>query len=291
MMANSDYTFTQVLNGTGYFCEEYDTGFSQGVKDLQSYLRQIGYIEITANGRFGSETTTAVKNFQEESKLSQDGIAGQQTVQRLNVARQSPYYLMCGGARLTTAEWGRDNILAGNFDDLDLLSRIIYAEHTTNTTDQDGVALVIHNRAYSGSTEYMESASDYPKASRFARVVGKRTAGYGTALETNTQAKRPLRGYSGNASTSYVDPAWKNAVDRALTLVEGKTISLTGYAVSGTTITSQRITVSTAKNAEYLNQISWTSYVSHCRSNEIDTSVTPITFQTTSGGNVICKIK
>ena len=48
-MANSSYTFAQVVGGTGFFSKSQDTGYSAGVRDLQTYLRNIGYTISDAN--------------------------------------------------------------------------------------------------------------------------------------------------------------------------------------------------------------------------------------------------
>lgn len=48
-MANSSYTFAQVVSGTGFFSKSQDTGYAVGVRDLQTYLRNIGYTISDAN--------------------------------------------------------------------------------------------------------------------------------------------------------------------------------------------------------------------------------------------------
>ncbi len=55
-MSNSDYTFMQVVEGNGSFSQKGDTGVSQGVKTLQTYLKEIGYTISDASGRFQSST-------------------------------------------------------------------------------------------------------------------------------------------------------------------------------------------------------------------------------------------
>lgn len=53
-----------------------DTG--DDVKELQKYLRQLGY-DISADGAYGTETTAAVKDFQKAHNLTRDGKAGPKT--------------------------------------------------------------------------------------------------------------------------------------------------------------------------------------------------------------------
>ncbi len=76
-MANSDYTFRDVVLGTGSFSMEGDTGYSNGVNTLQQYLRRIGYTIRDSSGRFQSGTRNAVIGFQNEMGITANGIAGQ----------------------------------------------------------------------------------------------------------------------------------------------------------------------------------------------------------------------
>lgn len=57
-----------------------DTGAD--VRNLQKYLVQLGY-EIAVDGKYGQETTTAVKAFQRLSGLTVDGKAGPKTLGRI----------------------------------------------------------------------------------------------------------------------------------------------------------------------------------------------------------------
>ena len=285
-MANSDYTFSQVLAGTGYFSRSGDTGFSQGVKDMQQYLKDIGY-DIDVDGRFGPGCESCVKEFQRELGITPDGSAGPKTITRLNTVRSSSYYTKYG-RRLESSEWGRDNILAGKFDTdndtkIDMLARIIYAEHTSNTDDQKGVAIVIKNRT--GNSNYYQSG--YTNTSIWARVVGMKTPTiqYGSAASTSTNAKTPMRGYGGNESNGYVDPGWKHAVDCATKLINGQSISVSGYLVNGKSVSSTRKDVT-----NQLNQFGWEHYCQFFDDKTIDTSVNCITFSR-SGSNVVCTYK
>lgn len=287
-MANSDYTFTQVVNGTGYFSRSQDTGVSQGVKDLQTYLKKIGYTIGDTSGRFQADTEEAVKKFQAELAIGVDGSAGPKTCVRLNAARNSEYYTTYGKP-LSNSQWGRTKILAGNIEDVDLLARIILAESGyKNIDDQKGVAIVLKNRSVNSSSKYWESASLYPQASIYARVVGK-DGHYGTVDVGTTDAQTPMRGYYGGEEEGFVDPGWKNAVDLAKAIVNGTTISVSAYKVSGKTVTSTKMTINTTSHKKYLNQIAWDQYVSWYNKGTIDTTVQPLTFKSTSGANVICK--
>lgn len=47
---------------------------------MQSYLIKLGYLDISANGEFGTETEKALKRFQSVNGISSDGVAGTQTL-------------------------------------------------------------------------------------------------------------------------------------------------------------------------------------------------------------------
>lgn len=64
------------------------------VKQMQTALKQLGYYSSTLDGKFGSGTQTAVKNFQKANKLTADGKAGNQTLTLL--------YSLANGTSSTT---------------------------------------------------------------------------------------------------------------------------------------------------------------------------------------------
>ena len=287
-MANSSYTYTQVLNGTGKFQMETNGAYSGGVKILQQRLNSIGY-DISADGYFGSGTEKAVEAFQTECSLVPvDGIAGKGTLTKLEQVRVSKYFNTYGYP-LTSTDWGRDNILNGNFDDIDLLARVIYAENTSDQDDQKGVAIVIRNRKNAGeSGGYMEKSSAFPDASVWARVVANLTGSagvqYGTTNASCKNAYAPQRGYTGDDDNSDgVADAWANAVDLATKLKNGTTITVRGYKVNGLTVdTSTLVSVTNQKN-----QISSTHYKNKYNAGD-KFSGTVISTSKTLTGNVFC---
>ena len=287
-MANSSYTYTQVLNGTGKFQMETNGAYSGGVKILQQRLNSIGY-DISADGYFGSGTEKAVKAFQTECSLVPvDGIACKGTLTKLEQVRVSKYFNTYGYP-LTSTDWGRDNILNGNFDDIDLLARVIYAENTSDQDDQKGVAIVIRNRKNAGeSGGYMEKSSAFPDASVWSRVVAKHTGSagvqYGTTNASCKNAYAPQRGYTGDDDNSDgVADAWANAVDLATKLKNGTTITVRGYKVNGLTVdTSTLVSVTNQKN-----QISSTHYKNKYNAGD-KFSGTVISTAKTLTGNVFC---
>ena len=60
------------------------TSLKSKVSDIQTKLKEHGYYTSTVDGIFGSGTTTAVKNFQKAKGLTQDGIVGPKTLEKLN---------------------------------------------------------------------------------------------------------------------------------------------------------------------------------------------------------------
>ena len=56
------------------------------VKDLQTKLKKLGYYDGTVDSTFGSGTYAAVKAFQKKYNLTADGVAGSETLKKLNTA-------------------------------------------------------------------------------------------------------------------------------------------------------------------------------------------------------------
>ena len=56
------------------------------VKDLQTKLKKLGYYDGTVDSTFGSGTYAAVKAFQKKYNLTADGVAGSETLKRLDSA-------------------------------------------------------------------------------------------------------------------------------------------------------------------------------------------------------------
>lgn len=52
-------------------------------KDIQKALKNAGYYEGTVDGKIGSKTKTAIKEFQKANGLKSDGVAGRQTKEKL----------------------------------------------------------------------------------------------------------------------------------------------------------------------------------------------------------------
>lgn len=83
---NSRYTYAQVLAGTGYYMKDDQLRYSEGVKEMQQKLNTAGYNCGTPDGKFGSGTDTAVRNFQTAKGLTVDGKAGKNTLTALDAA-------------------------------------------------------------------------------------------------------------------------------------------------------------------------------------------------------------
>ena len=282
-MANKDYTFDQVVNGTGYFSKSQDNGYSAGVKTLQDYLGEIGYTITDNEGRFGDSTENAVEDFQYELALGQDGSAGPDTCLRLNAVHSSMYDKTFGHP-LETNQWG-NNVIDNYINTtqiIDAVIRVIYAEGgRDNTEDAKGIALVLRNR-------YDNGADDWKAVL---------TSGYSTTSASNENARKPRRGYGGYAAQGYVSPAWKNAVDLTIAIHSHAEVSYTGYIITGITpgsnpqISSSRKTITSHDNKNSINQKAFYAFESDVSEGDVDTAVTPLTATRDESCNVIYRMQ
>ena len=82
------------------------------VKKIQKKLKEWGYYEGEIDGIYGSETFSAVKNFQQKNGLKVDGIAGDKTLAALGISSEKN-------------SSGGNNV---NNTDLNLLSKLVHGE-------------------------------------------------------------------------------------------------------------------------------------------------------------------
>jgi len=61
------------------------------VRNLQKRLSELGYLSTEPDGDYGRDTAIAVKNFQLVNDLYADGIAGAQTIRKINSDDSQPY--------------------------------------------------------------------------------------------------------------------------------------------------------------------------------------------------------
>lgn len=107
------------------------------VTQIQTKLKRWGYYSGSIDGIYGSQTLAAVKWFQSKNGLTVDGIAGKQTLEAMGIYTSS-----------TTTSTSA----TANNNDLNLLSRIIYAESRGEPyTGQVAVGAVVLNRVKSSS--------------------------------------------------------------------------------------------------------------------------------------------
>lgn len=276
-MSNASYSYSEVKSGTGSYKYESPIVYSAGVLTLQKRLNAIGY-NLSEDGKFGSGTQTAVKKFQTECNLSSDGTAGKNTLTQLDKVYKSSYFTNYGKP-IASSEWGRSKILAGNFNDIDLLARIIWGEERGITDAQVAVAKVIKNR--STTSGYYASSTTYPNASIWARVVGKESQ-YSTAASSTCCT--PRRGDSSRSDG--IDIYWKKAVDLAISLTSGSTLSVPkGYTVdSSGNVSSSKTTAVTSQ----LNQTAASLFKNHLNAGIV--KGTCVTYKSTLSGNVFYTI-
>lgn len=82
--SNADYTYEQVLAGSGYYSREDSQRYSEGVKIMQGKLNVAGFYCGIPDGVFGENTSKAVYQFQTVQKLKPDCLAGKDTLARLD---------------------------------------------------------------------------------------------------------------------------------------------------------------------------------------------------------------
>ena len=105
------------------------------VKTIQTKLKRWGYYNGSIDGIYGSQTLAAVKYFQRKNGLTQDGIAGTQTLRAMGIYSSSTN---------TSTSTSTNN--------LNLLSRLVYGEARGEPyTGQVAVAAVVLNRVNSSN--------------------------------------------------------------------------------------------------------------------------------------------
>ncbi len=106
------------------------------VTTIQTKLKRWGYYNGSIDGVFGSQTLNAVKLFQKKNGLTADGIAGTKTLRAMGI------YTSSSGSSSTST----------NSSDLNLLSRIVYAEARGEVYEgQVAIAAVVLNRVKNSS--------------------------------------------------------------------------------------------------------------------------------------------
>jgi cell wall-associated NlpC family hydrolase len=80
------------------------------VTELQKYLGKLGYMDIAPTGYYGDITKAAVKAFQKEYGLEQDGIAGKQTIGKIENLSGGKTQIATKSAVMTKASRGEDSV-------------------------------------------------------------------------------------------------------------------------------------------------------------------------------------
>ena len=106
------------------------------VSQIQTKLKRWGYYSGAVDGIYGSQTLFAVKYFQRTNGLTEDGIAGTQTLKAMGITSSSS----SGSSSSSTNS------------NLNLLSRLVYSEARGEPyTGQVAIAAVILNRVKNSS--------------------------------------------------------------------------------------------------------------------------------------------
>ncbi len=80
------------------------------VTELQKYLGKLGYMDIAPTGYYGDITEAAVKAFQKEYGLERDGIAGKQTIGKIETLSDGKAQISAKSAVMTKASRGEDSV-------------------------------------------------------------------------------------------------------------------------------------------------------------------------------------
>ena len=120
------------------------------IKAVQTRLSDLGYYNYKIDGLWGWRTTNAVKNFQRDYGLTQDGIVGSWTERSLKITLNS-----------SSSSSSSSSVSSSN---LDLLARCVYAEARGEPyTGQVAIAAVVLNRVESPSFPNSISGVIYQK--------------------------------------------------------------------------------------------------------------------------------
>ena len=112
------------------------------VKKVQRKLIDWGYLDGTADGRYGAKTQAAVKAFQRKNGLSADGRVGARTAAAMGIT-------LSGGASSGGSTAASASIISA---DHRLLSKLVYAEARGESyKGQVAMAAVVLNRVASAS--------------------------------------------------------------------------------------------------------------------------------------------
>lgn len=91
---------------------------------LQLKLKSLGYFKYTPTGYFGSSTESAVKNFQKLNNLVADGVAGSQTLWKINELIKRTLTVSRGGVSRGGMQRKNDIVLLPWFEKVSKIFRI-----------------------------------------------------------------------------------------------------------------------------------------------------------------------
>lgn len=121
---------------------------TSNIKAVQTRLAELGYYNYKVDGIWGSRTLSAVKRFQKDYGLTQDGIVGARTEKALKIT-------------LSGTSSSSSTVSSSN---LDLLAKCVYAEARGEPyTGQVAIAAVVLNRVRSSSFPNTISGVIYQK--------------------------------------------------------------------------------------------------------------------------------
>lgn len=242
-MANTDYTYDEVLAGKGQFKKD-TSHVSMSVKRMQMKLYRLQYSIGEPDGIFGSNTEQALKDFQTVHALPVTGIAKSADLKELDKAKADSTDELYG-RELTAAELtgGYSN---ANISSIESLARCIYGEDPKNSDGQNAVAKELYNRMH--SVRNFQQLSNTWKGYVFGPDQYAVMTSSGAALKDSR-------------SPDPYSSSWANCVALAKLLVAGKQPSsklgkqcfhiANGYAYPSNAVASTRIQIPTNKGNKF----------------------------------------
>lgn len=153
---NSQYTYEQVLAGTGYYQQDKELRFSEGVKTMQEKLNAAGYSCGVPDGRFGLGTTIAIKDLQQDNGLVPIGRVDKNTLAMLEASSDATFE-----ARNLKRKFGSHISFIANLNNIDedIVGGFILTESSSYGFVDGRLLIRFENHIFLGRTGNTNAAS------------------------------------------------------------------------------------------------------------------------------------
>ena len=200
------------------------------VKDLQTKLKKLGYYDGTVDSTFGSGTYAAVKAFQKKYNLTADGVAGSETLKKLDSAYKNADSDKDDGSLRKGATGSAVKNLQTKLKKLGFYNASIDGDYGDTTV----AAVKAFQKKYNltadgvaGSETLKKLDSAYKNADSDKNDGSLRKGATGTAVKTLQTNLKKLGFY-----TAYVDGSFGATTERAVKAFQKK-YGLTADGVAG----------------------------------------------------------